>query len=75
MMDELIEVYNQTDEPVIGIFSLFQPQLIVRDPELIRNVLVKDFAHFSDRGVYVDEKNDPISAHLFALQGTDFENW
>lgn len=73
-MDEIKELYDQTDEPVIGVYSLFQPQLFIRDPTLIRSILIKDFQHFTDRGVYVDEKNDPISAHLFALDGERWKN-
>lgn len=74
LTDALKEIYHQTDEPIIGVYSLFQPQLFIRDPEIIRNILIRDFSYFTDRGVYVDEKNDPISAHLFALEGDDWKN-
>lgn len=33
---------------------------------------MKDFSHFCDRAVHVDEKLDPLSGHLFALKG---EKW
>lgn len=74
LLDEIKEIYNATTEPLIGAYSLFYPQLIVRDIDLIQSILIRDFAHFTDRGVYMDEENDPISAHLFALEGEQWKN-
>lgn len=68
------EVYEKSKEPCIGIFSALRPVLFIRDFDLIRNVFIKDFQHFHDRGVYFDEKRDPLSAHLFALNGKKWKN-
>lgn len=46
----LIDTYNQTTEPFVGIYSSFCPILFIRDPELIRSILVKDFNNFMNRG-------------------------
>lgn len=50
------EIYKNTNEPFIGIFGAFRPILVICDPQLIRQILIKDFHHFVDRGVYSDEK-------------------
>lgn len=42
-------VYKSTDEPFIGIYGLLRPIWFVRDPELIRSILIKDFSFFPDR--------------------------
>lgn len=48
---ETIErIYRATDEPFIGIYSIFQPILLICDPVLIRQILIRDFSHFTDRG-------------------------
>lgn len=74
-MGELVfEHYRSTTEPYIELFASIRPVLLVRDPEPICHILIKDFQHFVDRGVYCDEKNDPVSAHLFSLNGEKWKN-
>lgn len=54
-------------EPVVGLFSFKNdPVLLLRDPDLIKDVLIKDFNVFSDRGMYFNEKDD-LSQHLVNL--------
>nr|AZR39420.1 cytochrome P450 [Agasicles hygrophila] len=36
--------------------------------------MAKDFNYFMGRGIYVNEKDEPISAHLFALGGKKWRN-
>ncbi|XP_031617239.1 probable cytochrome P450 6d5 [Contarinia nasturtii] len=67
-------LYDSTSEPFIGIYSILRPILLIRDPELIRMILIKDFEHFTDRGVYCNEEKDPLSGHLFALPGKKWKN-
>lgn len=47
--DFVSRIYNNTKEPFIGIYSIFRPILLVRDPEIVRAILVKDFQYFTDR--------------------------
>ncbi|XP_070071197.1 probable cytochrome P450 6d5 [Drosophila takahashii] len=68
----IYDMYQSTKEPVIGMYLTLRPALLIRDAQLAHNVLVKDFASFHDRGIYVDEKNDPMSASLFQLQGASW---
>ncbi|GJQ81529.1 Cyp6a9 [Trypoxylus dichotomus] len=73
--DKAVEVYNvlkAQGHRFGGIYFFTHPVLLPVDTELIRNILVKDFDHFDDRGIHYDEENDPVSAHLFSLHG---EKW
>ena len=55
-----------------GLYMLLKPALIITDPELIRMILIKDFNKFADRGLYNNEKVDPLSGNLFQIGG---ERW
>lgn len=68
------DFYNQTKDkyPYFGIYFFQRPVLIVNDTTVIKNVLIKDFKHFQDRGVYYNERDDKLSAHLFSL---NFDKW
>ncbi|XP_029175223.1 cytochrome P450 6j1-like [Nylanderia fulva] len=67
--DYLRNIYNEyKDEDMIGIFARKTPILVVKNPELIKNVLIKDFSNFANRGFPVSEKSDPLSQHLINLE-------
>lgn len=75
----IAEVYGDLYEKsknhkLVGIYFTYRPGLLINDTELIQNILVKDFHHFSDHGLYVDTKKDPLSGHLFALSGEKWKN-
>ncbi|XP_013114332.2 cytochrome P450 6g1 isoform X1 [Stomoxys calcitrans] len=50
------------DVPVVGVYDLFKPSLFIRDPELIKSVLVRDFESFPNRFPEMDLNHDPIGA-------------
>lgn len=53
-----------------GIYQLTQPCLMIYDPELIKQIAVKDFDHFTDHRNFVPENVDPLFAkNLFTLKG------
>jgi cytochrome P450 family 6 len=57
-----------------GLYFMASPVYIPVDLEYVKNVLTKDFHHFVDRGIYYNEKKDPIGAHLFAIGGAKWRN-
>lgn len=60
--DVVSEIYKKfPQEQYVGFWLLFRPNLLVRDPDLIKSVLVRDFMSFHDRGIHVNEKDDPLS--------------
>lgn len=52
----------------------FNPLLVVADLDFIRTILTKEFSNFYDRGMFCDEKHDPLSVHLFNLTGERWKN-
>lgn len=65
----LCDLYAQTAEPLIGLYLLWRPAILLRDPSLVKQVLGVDFAHFHDRGIYTRPEADPISDSIFAMTG------
>lgn len=57
-----------------GIYSFAIPSLLLRDPEIIKNVLVKDFDKFHSRGILINEEKEPLQGHLFSLSGSRWRN-
>lgn len=52
-----------------GIFFSRNPVLLVLTPEFAKTVLVRDFSYFMDRGVFSNERIDPLGANMFFLEG------
>lgn len=59
--------------PVCGLYFFLSPVALAIDIDFIRNVLIKDFNHFQDRGAYYNERDDPLSAHLFNLEAAKWK--
>lgn len=69
---ELIEdFYNSfPNKRYVGVHSFRNPQLMLRDLDLIKKITVKDFDHFMDRTVQVTEDVEPIfGKNLASLTG------
>lgn len=60
-MDVIYKEYKEKS-PVVGTFFFLQPTIMPLDPEVFKNILVKDFASFPDRGFYYNKEDDPLSA-------------
>ncbi len=70
-MDAIYQKYK-TISPMVGLYFYLKPVLLVTDLNLARNVLITDFQHFQDRGLFYNQKGDPLSANLFRME---YEKW
>lgn len=57
-----------------GIYFFTRPVALLLDLDLIKTILVKEFSTFSDRSFYFNDKDDPLSGHLVALNGEKWKN-
>jgi cytochrome P450 family 6 len=72
---EMVKLYNAFDGHTVGgVYKFGTPSLLLRHPDVIKDILVKDFDHFYSRGRKFDEEAEPLDAHLFSLSGSKWRN-
>jgi len=73
--DFLPGLYNfNPDAKYLGFYATTTPIVLLRDPELIKTILVKNFEVFPDRRGF-DSFNDPLlGKNLFSLKGEKWRN-
>lgn len=65
--------YLNEDAKYVGFFDGMNPIVMIRDPDLIKAIGVKNFEMFPDHRAFIDEINDPMfGKNLFSLRG---ERW
>ncbi|XP_065370208.1 probable cytochrome P450 6g2 isoform X1 [Calliphora vicina] len=63
------------DNPVVGLHVFNKPCLLIRDLDLVKNVLIKDFNQFSNRYSYSDPHSDAVGANtLFFAKNPKWKN-
>ncbi|CAO1424464.1 unnamed protein product [Diamesa serratosioi] len=70
----LMNMYNQLKSkgPICGVYMYMRAIALVTDLNLVKTILIKDFNNFPNRGNYFNEKDDPLTAHLFNIED---EQW
>nr|XP_033341784.1 cytochrome P450 6k1-like [Megalopta genalis] len=64
------DAYDQNRKHrLLGLYMLHKPYLMVNDPDIIREVLTKEFSSFHDRGIFSNTETDPLTGNLFQLPG------
>ncbi|XP_017050276.1 cytochrome P450 6a2 [Drosophila ficusphila] len=72
MHDIFYDYYNKfrrSGNPFVGFYFLHKPAAFIVDPKLAKNILIKDFSNFADRGQFHNGRDDPLTQHLFNLDG------
>lgn len=70
--DVVLDLYNKSSEPFVGVYTSLRPILLVRDPVLIKDMAIKNFHHFDARTVTGNADADPMANNLLLQNG---ERW
>lgn len=75
LVDLIQSLYNRYEGyRYFGMYAGRNPSLVLRDPELVHAVMVKDFVHFYDRiSNKTSFKHDNLFDHLVNLRGTQWK--
>uniref|UniRef100_A0A1I8PTG9 Cytochrome P450 n=1 Tax=Stomoxys calcitrans TaxID=35570 RepID=A0A1I8PTG9_STOCA len=60
--------------PFVGFYWFSKLAVFVMEPNLIKHIMIKDFSKFTDRGLYTNEEDDPLSAQLVNLDGAKWRH-
>lgn len=69
MLQKYYNHFKSMGEDHGGIYLFNFPIWIPFGPDLVRNILVRDFEYFVDRGMYSNVKHDPLSGNVFFTGG------
>lgn len=71
IVNQTLKVYWHDDTAkYIGYHEFSKPVIMIRDPELLKSITVKNFEHFVDHRSFGDPEMEPLfSNNLFALKG------
>ncbi|KAF2892017.1 hypothetical protein ILUMI_14156, partial [Ignelater luminosus] len=74
--ENIEKVYNDfPGKRYCGLYQFFIPGLFLRDPDLIKQLTVKDFDHFTDHYQMLPENSEPLwEKNLFSLRGEKWRN-
>ncbi|XP_055381432.1 uncharacterized protein LOC129612015 [Condylostylus longicornis] len=74
VFDTLSRIHNKfRNEKIYGIFDFFGPSIVLRDPEMIKQVTIKDSDHFMNHRELLTERDDPMFGNsVFTMRG---EKW
>lgn len=73
-LHEFYRFFKTNGVPHGGLYSFTSPIYMPVDINIVKNILQNDFDHFVDRGFYVNQEDDPLSAHLFTLEEHKWRN-
>lgn len=57
-----------------GMYVLNKPVYIPVDPDIIKRILISDADNFPNHGFYLNPEGDPLSTHLFNMEGNRWKD-
>ncbi|XP_063825192.1 cytochrome P450 9e2-like [Ostrinia nubilalis] len=60
-------------DKIVGHYEFLNPMLLVRDPELLKCIAVKDFEYFVDRRAFGDPDDPVFGRNLLLLKGDEWK--
>ncbi|ENN77453.1 hypothetical protein YQE_06277, partial [Dendroctonus ponderosae] len=69
------DLYRKFDGPYFGIYICGKPYLVIRSPDIVKDITVRDFSNFEDRTFACDKNADDMTGNsLFILRNPEWRN-
>ncbi|EDW74198.1 uncharacterized protein Dwil_GK21516 [Drosophila willistoni] len=65
---------NKVDGPFVGFYFYFKRVALTVDINFVKTVLMKDFDKFHDRGIFHNERDDPLTCNLVGVEGQKWKS-
>lgn len=73
VLQNIYNTFKGSGAKYCGAYFYSRPIAIILDLDLAKDILVKDFNMFMDRGLYYNKRDDPLSANLAMLDGHEWK--
>lgn len=60
--------------PAFGLYFFLAHNVVLTDLDVIKDILIKNFDTFHNRGLFHSKENDPLTAHLLTLEDYDWRS-
>jgi cytochrome P450 family 6 len=74
LFKQFYEEFRKGKSPFGGFYMLLKPMVMITDLDLAKRIMVKDFNSFVNRSTNFHDPKDPLSEHLFNLEGQEWKN-
>ena len=76
LVDILRRTYNKfnNQSPIHGLYMFLSSNYVVTDLDLVKEVLIKDFDTFHNRGLFHSKEHDPLNAHLITVEDQEWRS-
>lgn len=65
---------SSENDGILGIYIFFKPFLLIKDPAIMKQILIKDFNYFSNRSFTIRSFQDEIgNTNLFSLKNPQWK--
>lgn len=61
-------------EKLVGLYELNNPYLLIRDIDIAKAIMTKDFQNFMNRGFFESDLVSTVGKNLFLLEGEEWKN-
>lgn len=65
-------LYNSSEEPILGFYILDEPCVFIRSPEIAKQILVRDFNQFKDRTITAPKHDEIFANAIFVQKSPDW---
>ena len=72
-VQKMYEAGAKTGEPYLGYCEVLTEGLLLRDAQIIRNIMIKDFDHFVDRRNFMPKDDLHLHKMLFFMEGEEWK--